>query len=44
MVIVDNASSDGNFEKTRKFVEEKKPSVIKPNDRNLRIHNFNTYL
>ena len=29
VVIVDNASSDGSFERIRKFVEEKKPSSVR---------------
>jgi len=29
VVIVDNASSDGSFERIRKFIEERKPSSVR---------------
>jgi glycosyltransferase involved in cell wall biosynthesis len=29
VIIVDNASSDGSFERIRKFIEEKKPSSVR---------------
>ncbi|GAB6946701.1 hypothetical protein JCM16161A_08310 [Vulcanisaeta sp. JCM 16161] len=39
LIVVDNASTDGSFERIRKFVEEHKPSSVKVkiirNDRNL---------